>query len=74
MVKWLGCGHVILWHLILFAVWSWPGAIDATAVITLSAAVCRAENWERSGRTSALLQSCSFSCLVLLFPHLPTEL
>jgi len=31
----------------------------------------RAENWERSDETSALLQSCCFPCLTLLLPHLP---
>lgn len=63
-----------LWHLILFVVWSWPGTVEATAVITSSAAGCRTENGKRSGRTYALLQICCFSCLVLLFPDLPTEL
>lgn len=63
-----------LWHLILFVVWSWPGAVEATAVITSSAAGCRAENGKRSDRTYALLQICCFSGLALLFPHFPTEL
>lgn len=49
-------------------------AVHATAVLTLSAAGCRAENWERSDRISVLLQSCCFFSLALLFPLLHTEL
>lgn len=66
----LVCVHVILWYLMSFVVWLWPGAIDAIAIITLPAARLKI------GRVQA---GCLLYCRAAAFPAsavplVPTEL